>query len=501
MKKYIIHFILSFTMLFLFSCEDAWDDHTKISESTASRSLEETLTGLSGYSNFVSALKVTGLMDTLKQSMLFTVWVPSNEVFSDLPSNEDELYRLVANHISKGSTKVSFIEGANRVKMLSGKVLDVTSSSVAGVAITEKDMAVKNGIIQIVAKSITVKNNIWEYIASYGSPNKHIEYINSLSGEYFDPEVADITGYTDKGEPIYDMASGMVWKNLFLENVADLRVEDSTYTVLIIADAAYNAEYEKYKDFFKVTSGISEQDLLRNKAMGEYKITKDYVFAQKYKSSDIPTQLLSVDSVLVPINKELIYTSVECSNGWVHHIQSAPVPLKNKILPIKVEGETTARFYDNYTIAGKDITGTPGSYKRVRPLASGGFDYVLDNRSNSAASGLILHAGQVASMRYKFYWKAVNDFGGSYSSTVDTLRQKVGYTTLIKENNFRYDFNPMIAVSDFIDVLDESYDTAQEVEVGAYKFTSMRDVYVWLQSQSNGSAVVADYIKLVPDFD
>lgn len=104
-------------------------------------------------------------------------------------------------------------------------------------------------------------------------------------------------------------------------------------------------------------------------------------------------------------------------------------------------------------------------------------------------------------MRYKFYWKAVNDFGGSYSSTVDTLRQKVGYTTLIKENNFRYDFNPMIAVSDFIDVLDESYDTAQEVEVGAYKFTSMRDVYVWLQSQSNGSAVVADYIKLVPDFD
>ena len=504
MKRYFIQIIIVLSaVVFTFSCKDAWEDDTKIDESTAAGNCLEVLEGLSEYSNFVDALRATGLDDTLSQSLMYTVWAPSNSVLTDVPTDEDELYQLVANHINKGNIKISSLSSGVRAKMLSGKVMTVTATNIEGVGYSAKDEITKNGVIQFLDGVLDVEQSIWEYIDAYAGTNKHIDYINSLSGDVFDEEVADIVGYTDRGEAIYDTASGMVWKNLFLENVADLRVEDSTYTMLIIDDMAFDDEYNKYESYFKVSSGTSEDDLLLNKAMCNYKITKDYVFTSTYSAADLPSQVLSVDSIMVPIDKGLITSSVKCSNGWVHHIQTCSVPLENKILPIKIEGESLNRFYDNFTIAGADAIGTPAGNKRVKPDASGGFDYVLDNWSTSVVcSGLILHAGEVASTKYKFYWRAVDDFDYSirYSSSADTLRQQVGYTTLIEENGSMYDFNPMIAVSDYIDVLDSTYTTAPEVEVGSYKFTSMRDIYVWLQSESR-SAVVADYIKLVPDFE
>ncbi len=505
MKKYIIQFTIVFSILLLQGCKDAWDDYSELSDSTASATFLEELEKLPEYSNFLAALKSTGLSDTLLQAKMFTVWVPSNTSLTALPEDATELYQFVANHINKGGIQLYGLEDEARIKMLSGKALKVDKNSIDEVTVESKDIAIKNGFMQLIQEQLTPKNNIWDYIESYETANKHIDYLNSLSGEVFDEEVATITGYTDDGLPIYDIESGMVWKNSFLDDVADLRVEDSTYTVLIIDDEAFSLEFETYTPYYKVTSATTDEAILINKEMCEYKITKDYVFTQDYSADEIPAELLSVDSVMVPINKSLITSSVKCSNGWVHHISSCAVPLANKIQPIIIEAETLERFYDNYTVAGDDIIGSPAGYKRVREAASGGYDYVLDNSSSSTVgTGYIMHAGEVSSTTYKFYWKAVNDFNGSYRVSKGDdyiLKQKLGYTTLISENNFTYDFNPMIGVSDYIEVTDLSYEEAQEVEVGFYKFTSMRDIYLWLQNEDSGAAVVADYIKLVPHFE
>ena len=503
MKRYFIQILVITALLVTYSCKDAWEDYTEVDESTAAGNCLEVLESLSDYSNFVTALKSTGLADTLSQSLMYTVWAPSNTVFTNVTDDQEELYQLVANHINKGNIKINSLNGIARAKMINDKVMTVTKSNIEGVGYATNDLVTQNGVIQFIDGVLELEQNIWEYIDGYSGTNKHIEYINSLSGDVFDEEVATIVGYTDAGQAIYDTVSGMVWKNMFLENVADLRAEDSTYTVLILDDAGFDSEYEKFKSYFIVTPGVSDEDLLLNKASVQYKVTKDFVFTSTFNSTDIPTQLLSVDSIMVPVDKSLITSSVKCSNGWVHHIQTCDIPLQNKILPIIVEAESVERYFDNFTINGEDAVGSPAGNKRVKPDASGGFDYVLDNWNTSVVcDGLIIHAGEVASTKYKFYWKAVDDFNYSirYSSSSDTLRQKLGYTFLLEENSGVYDFNSMFTVSDYIEVLDSTYTTAPEVEVGSTSFNTIRDIYVWLQSETR-SAVVADYIKLVPDFE
>nr|WP_319399816.1 fasciclin domain-containing protein [uncultured Carboxylicivirga sp.] len=508
MKKYINHISAVLLVLFFVGCQDAWEDHAELADTTPSESIMQLLEAKSEYSNFVSAIKTTGLDSVLNQPIMLTVWAPANDVFTNLPEDKEELKTLVGNHIAYGSVQLAQLAGTKRLSMVNGKYITVdgTKKTVDQITVNTTDIPAKDGFLQLIDNKLSPRMNIWEYIESYSGTNKQIDYLNSLSGDVFDPEIAKIIGYNNNGEAIYDTLSGMVWRNSFLDNVADLRVEDSTYTLLIVDDAAFDQEFERYTPFFLVSSAPTEEAAALNKEMCLSKITKDYCFSTSYSSSEIPSQLLSVDSVMVPIDKDLIVESYYASNGWIHHISTCPVPLENKILPIFIEAESINRYISNYTINGNSIMGSPTGNLRVRPEASGGYDYVLDNSaSNVQASGLILHAGMVASTTYKFYWKAVNDFNGSYRlpnrSEDFVLRQKLGTTTLRSENNGRFDFNPMVGASpEYTDVTATSYAEAVEQEVGSITYTSMRDIYLWLQNEGD-KAVTADYIKLVPVFE
>jgi len=507
MKKYINQITAIFLVVFTIGCQDTWEDHAGIADSTANTTIMELLESKPEYSNFVTAIKSSGLDSIINQPIMLTVWAPNNEAFTNLPDDKEELKILVGNHINYGAIQVKQLSNKQNISMVNGKYIEVDGSNktIDLINISTIDLPAKNGFLQLIDKTIQPRMNIWEYVENYSGTNKHIEYLNSLSGEVFDPEVAEITGYTDDGQAIYDTLSGMVWKNVFLDEIADLRLEDSTYTLLIIDNNAFDTEFSKFLPYYKVSPGTTDEALKLDTAMCLSKITKDYAFSTSYNASEIPSLLLSIDSIMVPIDKNLITESFYASNGWVHYISACPVPLENKILPIIIETESIDRFIDNYKINGNDIAGSPAGHLRIRPQASGGFDYVLDNWSSRVqASGLILHAGTIASTKYKFYWKAVNDFNGSYrrpdTSEDFILRQRIGYTTLIDEANEVYNFNPMTGISDYTDVTALSYDEAVEQEVGLKSFTYMRDLYVWLQNEGD-KAVTADYIKLVPVFE
>lgn len=510
-------------MLFILSlgCSDAWDEHKKVNSDTPSETIMEMLNSNSEYSKFANALVETGLNELLNKTMLFTVWVPSNNSISQLPGDSASLYNWVANHIISGSVKMNEVEESNkRIKMLSGKSLNIDSNnSTIDELSFDKDYEVaRNGIFYLVEEPIVPRINIWEYIATVASSNKHVDYLNSLSGEVFNPDSAEIIGYTELGMPIYDTLSGMVWDNSFLYDVADLRSEDSTFTMLIVDDQVFDSEYQKFFKYFKITSGSTENDSLKNSKMCKYKITKDYVFTSIKKLDDISDSLISPDNVKVPVVKSAIYESYRCSNGWVYKISECDIAKSDKILPITVEGEYDFRIYDGFTIAENEKEGDQHGYKRINSDAQGGFDYVVDNwTTNVKGSGLILYAGEVASMRYKFYIRAIHDFNGSFRRSKGSdyeLKQRLGWSTLIKETIKGYDFNPPTFVGDTVFVNERSYVSYDSldvdfenpmpippVEVGTYRFTSMKDAYVWLQSVDDGAAVVADYVKLVPDFE
>lgn len=495
-------------IVYSFGCNDAWDEHKKISSDTPSKTILEMLSLNSEYSKFTNSLVETGLDKTLDNTLLYSVWVPTNNSINELPDDSIELYNWVANHIVLGTVRYDEIEELrSRIKMLNGKNLDlnIENSTIDEIVFNNEYIVARNGILYETDAPLEPRINIWEYIEEVAQANKHINYLNSLTGEVFNPDSAEIIGYTDSGKPIYDTISGMVWDNLFITDVADLRSEDSTFTMLIVDDQVFDSEYETFYQYFRVTSGPTEADSMRNKEKCEYKITKDYVFDSTYYFDDLPAYLMSLYGVKVPIDKGSIYDSYKCSNGWVYKIRECSIDKRDKILPLRVEGENEFRIFEYFTENGEEMDGSQYGYKRINNDASGGFDYVVDNWTTDAkGGGLILHVGEVASMKYKFYLQAVHDFNGSFrrSKGADyVLMQQLGWTSLIKETLKGYDFNPATLVSDTIFVRDSSYQTAKEFEVGSYKFTSVKDAYVWLQPLDDGAAVVADYIKLVPDFD
>ena len=508
MKNQIAKIISIILFLASIGCNDAWEDQKKINPDTPDKTLMEMLRSNADYSKFSDALTETGLDKLLNSTKLYSVWVPSNNSIDALPDDSASLYMWVANHIMVGAERIDNLEFSSvRLKMLSGKVLEINTdeSTIDKISFDPTYIVAKNGIYYQLEGILTPIINMWEYVENVAPSNEHVNYINSLSGEVFDPDSADIVGYTQSGFPIYDTLSGMVWKNLFLEDVADLSSEDSTYTMFIVDDPVFDSEYQKYFQYFKITSGITKKDSLRNSAVCKYKITKDYVITTTYTYDELPSYVISPEYVKVPVDKSAIHNMYKCSNGWVYHISDCSIAKSDKILPIIVEGEAEDRIYDNYWINGHEMDGDQYGYKRINPYASGGFDYVVDNwTTNVIGSGLVLHAGQVASTRYKFYLRAVHDFNGSFrrpKAAGYVLNQRLGWATLISESLNGYNFNPPLWVSDTIAVTDSTYINAPEIEVGTYKFTSMKDAYLWLQSFDNGAAVVADYIKLVPDFN
>jgi hypothetical protein len=395
--------------------------------------------------------------------------------------------------------------------MLNGKVLvlDGQSNTLDGITIdvaTEKQLL--NGVLSIVNAPVVPRINVWDYIETLAPVNKHTSYLKSLSGDVFVDSLSTQIGVNEKGQPIYD--SVFVWQNQFCVDVADLTSEDSTFTFFIVEDAVYDAEYEKFKNFYKVVNGQTPRD----SALMNSKVVKDYAFTTAYSRSELPAFLTSIDGVKVPVSDAAVVSEFKASNGYVYVLSACDIAKEEKIKPIVVQAETKDSYYALTTEKGQAYR-----YLRLRDNSQDGFDVVVDNWSTTVAlsDGYIMRAGEISSMRYKAYWRAMNDFNSSYRNPVTDLasasydvKQKLGYCVAktIGDNGRVREFAPPTFITpEFVNVprkaayegtaenpLDETY-------LGEVSFTTVNDIYLQLVPSASRMGVTADYIKLVPVFN
>lgn len=498
-KYWKILFYSLLVLLGFFGCKNPWDDHGMINKDIVTDNLSELINKTPELSVFAGYLSASGWSDEIATSKTYTVWAPNNAAMAlvdkAILSNSVKLRQFVGNHISFTLFSYYKTQPATKIKTLSGK--NITPNYVDwkindARLIDPVEIAAKNGILHIIDKPLIPNPNIWEFIETTNLCPMHTAYMNSLTGTVFDPEKAIQIGVDPvTGKAIYDMESGLTWSNPIISNIRDLKNEDSVSTVFLVSDDTFQKEFAKLRPYYtKLNDNKGSNDLTY------WNVCKDYIFAGDFKLDASEDTLVSMFKVKVPFNKLAVKSVFEASNGKVFVMDNCPIALKNKIQPIIIEGEDTTK------VITTALTGQTG-YTRESPLASGGYDFILDNHGANPGS-IKYHVGEVASTKYNFYWKAVDDFNYSYRfpNMTDTIKQQMARVKYLGIIDRVPAFSvPAPLTVNFIPVLDKSYVTAHEVFVGTRTFTSIEDLWVQITGSKSNSTICLDYIKIVPVFE
>lgn len=535
--KIIILFVL---VLLQAACTNSWEEHTKVNQDVLEESILNYLEENAEFSQFTEMVKSSGMDTYFNSSTIYTVWAPTNDALSSvdqsLLDSDAKIKMFVQNHFVNGMYSTLSDNPAISIKMKSGKVLVYDSSNdlIDGVNInSEQEATLKNGVVQAINSALAPRYSIWDYILFDAPQNKFVQFLQSQTKLVFDDENSQQIGVNEQNQPVYDT----IWieENRFFNNAADLNSEDSILTVLIPTDDVFEEEFNKFQKYYRRDDKVSnEVPTTRDSIYIQLMIARDYVFENAYSVAEAPDTLVSYFNVKVPFKSNAITASYQASNGYVYVVNDCQVEVKNKILPIVMEAETSiygvvisaSGNYLNNTTSG---TATP--YFRERADASQGYDLVVDNSHKSEVlSGALFRGPLVSSIKYRVKIRAINDFNKSYrySNSGTPLKQWLGQVTITRNKVTE----EIIAISPATNafnsgteygVPDVTYDPADpstyyvsidstryspienalddEIDLGYFNFSKADSVFFRLIPESSQMAVSADYFRLVPIFE
>jgi len=165
-----------------------------------------------------------------------------------------------------------------------------------------------------------------------------------------------------------------------------------------------------------------------------FNVCQDFVFKGNYDITQFDT-LTNVDGVKVPLKDIVIKDSYNSSNGRVYVVSGINIPLKNKIKPIKIEGENFTRAQDaNYVFtryklwasgqrdiafAGQE-TQADTLYRRTTGIKDSIVSktyFINSNLVANTANFFIEYKAKVNSANYDIYYVAYDDNAGDADLT------------------------------------------------------------------------------------
>ncbi|WP_187262710.1 fasciclin domain-containing protein [Pontibacter beigongshangensis] len=470
--------LLAFVLTALAACKDRWEDHAKLHDTVLKENLMQPIEGNPDLSRFAEYLKKTGYNELLVSSKLFTVWAPTNEALANMDqavvNDVEKLKQFVANHISYQQYYSYSPNPSIRIQAINGKYLtwDRVPSTIEEASVVEADKQYKNGVLHVINKAMSPKMNSWEYLNSLPVGLRQKNFINAQSFNFFDPLQAEQIGVDPAtGAPIYKPGTGVIWRNTYLERVRDIMHEDSLNTFIVLTDEAFDQEFNKLNRFYKTSTEDSTNQLT------SWNLVKDLAFKGLYTRDNLPDTLTSLFNVKVPVDKNAIVSSYRTSNGIVHVMNKVDFRIEDKMQPIVIEGESAVRPAD---FSSSQVNSR--IHYRFRPNASGNHDLrVYDHGTNNGFWVRYRIPGLPAGT-YRFYMKAVKDFG-----TAD-LTQRLAIGDRTQTTTFPNIVIPM--------------NHEEEVFLGEHSVDSFGALTMYVVSNSVSGAdlnpIVVDYIKLVP---
>jgi uncharacterized surface protein with fasciclin (FAS1) repeats len=421
-KYFFILPLLAISFLMTGCYESTWETH--VSNDIYSKSnLTEVIAQKPELSTFYEVLKKTGYDQFLTSANSFTVFAPKNDAWASIDTtNAEQLMQVVSTLIVYKSYFTDMPDLYKSLKSIKGKNIfyDPATRTFNGAQIDTTanycNLRASNGVIHETDKVVELRYNIWEYLSTKTSSNQ-FNYINSMSHQTMDMTKSIAIGIEPNGKTKYDTA--WITVNNFLKSYP-IDNEDSLYTYVVLENDGFDALYTKYKPYFQMITPAKTDSATR------FNVCQDFVFRGNYDITQFDT-LTNVDGVKVPLKNIVIKDSYLTSNGRVYVVNGINVPLKNKIKPIRIEGENFNRAADaNYVFTRyklwasgqRDIAFAGGEsqadtlYRRTTGIKDSIVSKTYFINSNLVANTpnfFIEYKAKVNSTNYDMYYVAYDD--------------------------------------------------------------------------------------------
>jgi uncharacterized surface protein with fasciclin (FAS1) repeats len=122
----------------------------------------ETAISTDGFGTLVTAIKVAGLVETLKGDGPFTVFAPTDDAFAALPegavedllNDKEKLTSVLTYHVVAGKHTASDVIGKDQIETVQGQKASVSTvdgkAMIDGARIVTTDIICSNGIIHVI---------------------------------------------------------------------------------------------------------------------------------------------------------------------------------------------------------------------------------------------------------------------------------------------------------------------------------------------------------------
>ena len=365
-NKYIGLLTIGAVIMAVPGCTDSWDDHyiNESGSTAATQTLWEVISSNPNMTKFATIarqakyykddthpVETYTYADMLNSGMVTTVWAPED---SDFPDAEYQKWlqmcqsngynvqqQFMGNHIAMWRYAISD-DKVDSVKMINGKnlIFDKKNMTMEGVAINSSKINIPavNGTLHIIKGTTPFRYNFYEYLKYSGELKEMGAYVVSRDTTYFSQD-ASIEGVPDKnGRPTYVdsvyFTRNLLMQNSYLPNVdADKWLmawkgyadnfmgEDSTFVMLMLTDAAWNATMEKLKSHYQYAS--TYEDMVKQ----EQQQKASTVFFTDMNPDSLQDMSLKMDIItpgLFNIHKQPKIGGVQTGTPWTieHFIQT-----------------------------------------------------------------------------------------------------------------------------------------------------------------------------------
>ena len=277
-------------MLAATSCTDYIDYNTvpEAIDPAADKTLWENISANDNLSDFASVLQRVGYDKVLNTPGAYTVWAPINGSFdmaslsqvSDTNVEKEFLRNVIASYTHRENDLNDTI-----VYMLNGKLLKFSNKNTPALSFDGQSILPNsinpavfnypsvNGLLYNVAVPAAFRYNGYEYISEAADiANSMATYVKKYETIILD-EASSIKGDIIDGVQHYDDSVVIVTNTLIEDNLrSQINNEDSTYTVLIPTDEAWETAYKRISSYYKYIPKIAYQDL-QSPAVGTNKGT------------------------------------------------------------------------------------------------------------------------------------------------------------------------------------------------------------------------------------
>jgi hypothetical protein len=166
---------------------------------------------------------------------------------------------FVFNHMSRMTTSLKTVP--QDLRMMNGKSLKLTESTVQGIPVIKGNQHAKNGVIHVMSRALPYGYNLYEALCDDHEMTPVGASLRQYEWDEFDPNASVISGY-EEGVPVYE-DSVVYERNRMLEAIGLINAEDSAFWMVAPTAAGWERAWNKVTKYFVYDESYQKRDSLQ----------------------------------------------------------------------------------------------------------------------------------------------------------------------------------------------------------------------------------------------